>query len=557
MDWALITAVIIAVSCIILTIFMFWYYGAFYLPWYIPGICLITLWVAVIQVFGLLPFDASWHLFGSDPNSMSEKYKKMMLKIYDILYWVSFVLGWIVTPTVTSFYTYNYGLTWGAKIWYAVRYNILWYCWVIFGIAIGVGILIATNNLQISNILPLVMALSTAYGIVLLCLLLGHGFIAIPIKLWQYADLIVKKRVHLFNISMVSKPAAQAIFDAKNIIEILENAPSKGIKQYSKIFEDNLRPRLEIMRYYLNLNLLPDPRHYLGLSLSKDAKKIKETQFNIAFKRDLEQVLRSTDEIVKNLTSRCIELYTEARDAHICHNKLNSNFRHKSRIFFHRLLAIFIGLVNLTFLWGELTIMFKTKLSPFYQLSRIHMPKALSEVCVTFPIILYLVSVGTWSLTKVKFGSFFKFIPHGTGDLTFYFFVVILGRLAPTIGYHYLMQVGGEQSITYQYMDVIKKIPIIGRYWKYAAPVLMILVSAVVAFRVWDRLMHSLGVKRFTFDNDLSLFNDTTVNDGQSILDSMNVNFDYNLTVSKREKSNNSLAMEALLEDTRYNPYGW
>ncbi|EAY15600.1 LMBR1-like conserved region family protein [Trichomonas vaginalis G3] len=556
MDLSIIIGIAIPIICTILTIFLFWYFGAFYLPWYIPSILFLALLVAIFQVFGILPLDASWVLFGSDPTKIPKGLLNVISKSYSPLYWISFVLGWVVTPTITSFYTYNYGLTWGSKIWYAIRYNIYWYLWAAFLVFIGLGILIVTKTLTFGMLPILLKALSTAYGLILICLLLGHGFIALPIRLWRFANVEVKKKYHLFEVAMVSRNAAQAIYDARSIIEILETAPSKAVRLYAQLFEKNLKPSVETMRYFLNLNLLPEQRHYTGLKLGKHAQKIKDVKFNIALRSDLEDVLYHTDEITKALSSACVELFTEAKTANSCIKALNSKTRSTTRIIFLRLLSIITALFSAAYLWGELTISFKPKYSPFYQLCHIKVPKWISELFITFPILLILCTFGTWSLTKVRLGSYFKFIPHGTNDLTFYFFVVILGRLAPTIGYHYLMQVGGEDSPTYQFMNDIKTIKVLGDCWKFAAPIIMLLTSILVMFRIWDRLMHSLGVKRFTFDNDLSLFNDSTIREGESILEAMNVDFDQPIN-GRRQTKRTATTMDNSLLDNEMPNYGW
>ena len=498
-DYQLLPPIFLAiVGCVVMVMF-FSYYGAFKHPWYYFLTIFITICIAIFETFALLPYDTALCLFGSTKEQNDTLYNMLT-----ILYWISWFFGWIITPLLTCVYTYNFGMTWGHRIWYAIRYNIYWYLIAALVAAAGIGVLWASGKLQLSNLIPLVMALSNAYGLLLLCLLFGFGFIDLPRSLWKLADSNISLRRHLININNESKELSQVLTDGKILLTATENAETKVHKLYRDKFMENLQPRVKKLKDILNQTLYLNEALFPRTEPSKAGVRVRDFDWSRAYTNQLEMFLKDTDRIISKLKIAISYLQNSVSKAEKAMKTQKSKAQHLTRLILMRILSVIVGILCAISFWGETTIMFKPEWSVFHIISHLQVPKWVSEVLVTAPIIFFLCFVGTYSLTKVRIGNYFRFIKGGSSEYTFYYFAIILVRLAPTIGYHYLMQLGCDNSMTMAVFLKTKEVLFFGDYWTVFSPILMIIIGLLVLFNVWDTILFALGIKKFTYDNSLS-----------------------------------------------------
>ena len=165
-----------------------------------------------------------------------------------------------------------------------------------------------------------------------------------------------------------------------------------------------------------------------------------------------------------------------------------------------RAFAIFLAVLNAICIWGELALMFKREYSLFYLISHVKMPQVVDILCISTPILAYLLYVGSWSLTHLRLGSFFRFTIGATNANTLNYFAIIICRLGPTIGFHYLQQIDASDSEFQKVMGVMDVVVFIGSKWNIYAPILLIVMMIFFAFRVPDRLLACCGKESFSFD---------------------------------------------------------
>jgi hypothetical protein len=171
------------------------------------------------------------------------------------------------------------------------------------------------------------------------------------------------------------------------------------------------------------------------------------------------------------------------------------------RTYAQRAGAIALAVVNAICVWGEFCLIFKKEMSIFYMISRVKMPQIADILLVSTTILAYLIFIGSWSLTHLRLGSFFRFTKGATNANTLSYFAIILCRLGPTIGFHYLQQIGAEDSETQKVMGVMDVIVFIGTQWNIYSPILLILVMLFFAFSVPDRIAECFGKEMFWFDS--------------------------------------------------------
>lgn len=107
---------------------------------------------------------------------------------YQITYWTTFLLAWLILPItretlLSGQFTFRQRLK--AGIYNSIRSIFLM---MIMGTLFTIGMMIHLKSVHlITIVLPVLMALSNTYGLLLVFLLLGNGLINIPKKLWRIA----------------------------------------------------------------------------------------------------------------------------------------------------------------------------------------------------------------------------------------------------------------------------------------------------------------------------------------------------------------------------------
>jgi hypothetical protein len=182
--------------------------------------------------------------------------------------------------------------------------------------------------------------------------------------------------------------------------------------------------------------------------------------------------------------------------------------------------ALLLVVINLICVWGELCLMINREYSLFYQISHVRMPEVVDMLLISTPILAYMIGVGSWSLTHLRLGSFFRFTPKSTNANTLNYFAIILCRLGPTIGFHYLTQIGATSSESptefSRVMGVMDQIVFIGDKWPIYAPILLILSMIFFAFSVPEKIAVCMGKEGFSFDYSLMNFADLAT--GEEVL---------------------------------------
>ena len=124
--------------------------------------------------------------------------------------------------------------------------------------------------------------------------------------------------------------------------------------------------------------------------------------------------------------------------------------------------------------------------------------------------------IGSWTLRHFRIGSFFRFIVGHTNSNTLNYFSIILCRLGPTIGFHYMQQIGAYDSEFQKVMGVMNVVVFIGTKWNIYAPILLILVMIGTVFHIYERIMFALGNEIVTYDE--SIMNMNSLQNGEEVL---------------------------------------
>lgn len=485
---------VVSVLCALFTILFFWRYGIFKHPWYATLLIVFSASIPSIMVIGVLPYDISTCLFGNTGNNGSALKTSL-----EVLYWISFVLSWVINPLIVSYLSYSNTISLKHRIWMTVRENLIFYA-IVLGLAgIGIIILIASNKLTISSIFPLAIALANGYGLLLLCLCLGYAFISLPRDLWLMASPSFSYIYSLNEISKEAKRAARTIADGDAVLLIANRARSRLNGLSLDMFMQKGIQRIDKLN--LVKGSLPIPETYFVTETkNKKIKKFDKFDWKYCSTGKLEDFLSIMDTTIESIVQSSSFLDYSGKTA-LRALKRYQNQSIMSKILL-RIFAVILGIINAICFWSEICLMFKNKLSLFYQLSHVNMKQSISIIFVSTPILTYLLVIGSWSLMKFKLGSFYKFIVSATSANTMNYFANFLCRLAPTIGFHYMQQIGAESSQFQKVMGVMDVVVFIGDKWNIFSPIILIIIALLVTFRISDKIRLLFGCDEVVFESD-------------------------------------------------------
>lgn len=510
-DFDVVIAGAVSIVCAVVTVFVFKVYGAFKHPWGAWSLMLISAIIPLVMVIGILPYDISLCLFGQDAT---KEYTTLRL-VLEVLYWVSFVLTWVVNPIIVSFLRYKESLSLKHRIWLTIKENIIVYGIILGVVVVGVIILMATGNLTLNNLFPLAISLANGYGLLILCFCLGHGLIALPRTIWQMATPEHRYLFHLHKIAQETKTCATTVADAKAIVSYCDRARSSLGGYLATMYEEVGNARAVKLHELLGDVAIPD-RFFRESSENKKFEKIRRIDWAHCSTSQLEDFFALADETIDRLdeASKVLQhsgqsALTSLQQYQKSHSKITTVLR--------RAFSVILFVVNGVCLWGELALIFKPELSIFYMLSHMSMPSIISILGVSTPILAYLVFVGSWSLTHLRLGSFFKFTKGCTNANTLNYFAIILCRLGPTIGFHYIQQIRAEGSEFQKVMGVMDVIVFIGTKWNIYSPILLVLLMLFFLFNVPDKLKRCCG-KDDGFSLDYTVLNHKDLEAGEEVL---------------------------------------
>lgn len=135
--------------------------------------------------------------------------------------WTILVLAWIVVPIFRA-YVAQGGFTIWKRIWAAVKTNLIVYGCV--SLACGGYILwaLVDDRLQLQNVYAVAIAMSNAFGLLVVMLLLGYGLVELPRWLWRSGSRVNKTRSVAFRAVYVYEQFEEAKNKLRNTLGCIQ-----------------------------------------------------------------------------------------------------------------------------------------------------------------------------------------------------------------------------------------------------------------------------------------------------------------------------------------------
>jgi hypothetical protein len=518
-DLRIVVAIVVSLIASALVIYFFFVYGAFRHPPVAVVLMLISAFIPFIMTAGVLPYDIS--VTGFTPPYAPQP---QLLLGLNILYWVSFFLTWAVVPLIVSFLRYNHSLSLKNRVWLTIRENLIFYGVALALVIVAVILLLvhkhkspdAQAKSDFEYCKSIAVALANGYGLLVLCLCLGHGLVALPRTIWRMATPGARYLYALHRITRETKLTSALIADCDAAAVHCTAASERLHGVLRTQWEQFGRPRANALHRLKGEIPIPE-RFFTSASENKSFAKYRKLQWQDASTFELEQFFSLLDDITVKLEEAANILKNSAETALRALKRYNTPSPDGFATVIRRIGAVFLGIVNALCVWGEISLAInKGKWSLFHFLSRQQMPSLVEILCLSTPVLTYLLFVGSWSLTHLKLGSFFRFTKSCTNSNTLNYFAVILCRLGPTISFHYVTQIGATETQLMKVMGVMEEVIWIGGDWNIYAPILLGLLMVFFAFNIPGRVAECCGKESFSFDYSMADYDDLAT--GEEVL---------------------------------------
>jgi hypothetical protein len=404
-DLKIVVAIVVSLITCALVAYFFYVYGAFRHPPVAVILMLISAFIPFIMTAGVLPYDIA--VTGFTPPYAPQP---GLLLGLNVLYWLSFFLTWAVVPLIVSFLRYNHSLSLRNRLWLTLRENLIFYGVALALVIVAIALLLvhkhksadARGRSDFEYCKSIAVALANGYGLLVLCLCLGHGLVALPRKIWRMATPAARYLYALHRITRETKLTSGLIADCDAAAVHCTAAGERLHGILGTQWEQFGRPRANALHRLKGEIPIPE-RFFTSVSENKAFAKYRKMQWADASTFEVEQFFSLLDDITVKLEEAANVLKDAAQTALRALKRYDEAEGGGVGTIGRRIGAVLLGLLNGVCVWGEISLAInKGKWSLFNFLSHREMPSLVEVLCLSTPVLTYLLFVGSWSLTHLK-----------------------------------------------------------------------------------------------------------------------------------------------------------
>jgi len=384
------------------------------------------------------------------------------------------------------------------------------------------------------------MALSNAWGLLLLTLLMGFGLVAVPRHLWRQASpldqlrglycLVAARHEARLNacrklqdsISFMSSELAARHVPFQD--ERLEQAFASLHSTFQKCEALHARLAVEVQSTdSLTLEVAVEEMHsegtgrsaYIGHlarlhhTLKQDGLEARRAA--CCFDMLVEWCLLCED--LEEQQVRSVPQFTTAVWGHTSSRCCGLRFWQRTRLWLlmtwlqvlrpkaFRALACMSATLSAAIILGQST-MFSSRwsLSVLSVFFRGDHGVGLTQVLCGIPF-AYMICTSFWSVFRLKISGWYGLYPdHNTDTASLLWCALILARLAPPLCYHFLLLTGVDGTEFQRFMGQMDVVPILGGSFNEVFPCLVGVLSLCNLLDVYTRVVQCLGLQGLTFE---------------------------------------------------------
>ncbi|KAK6737016.1 hypothetical protein RB195_019607 [Necator americanus] len=455
----------------------------------------------------------------------------VLLCLWRIVYWSAQVLTWLVLPFMQSYVNAGdftaYGRVKAALFNNAIYYGLYLLVFALLLVyAIIKGVVINTEHLKV-----ILVSASNTWGLFLLVVLLGYGFVELPRSLWHMGSRDYRLNKTYFNIDKMSVDKSEAedglketYREARAVLNILKN--EHGSREKAQIIMskfpdeviDELFPARNAMEFSslsaADLHSVNSEKFLIRLH----KRVISAVQYHHRTKAQwsslMEQALFLEDISQAELSGRL-----ETKSCLYAPERVRYFWLVIAQRPLCMVLSIFLTCMTVLILISECTFFIvNPTLTPAgiivdYAAKRFHY-KYTQIVAMT--IICYLCSCAYFTVFRLKIYQYYHLDPnrHTDGN-SLLFSAILLCRLTPPICLNFLGMIHLDSHITMvkdfgvetqftKLMGHLDVIPILAKGINIYLPICILIFCAITYYKLGTYLLHNLGFDQFIASDEFT-----------------------------------------------------
>ncbi|XP_068637914.1 uncharacterized protein [Aristolochia californica] len=477
-------------------------------------------WFCSLSIIILVPADIWAAIIGHDKGGIAF--------FWSWSYWSTFVLTWIVVPTIQGYEDAG-DFTVAERMKSSIHGNLVFYLIVGSLGLFGLILLIVMRRNWSLGVVGFAMACSNTFGLVTGAFLLGFGLSEIPKSIWRNADWSNRQKVLSHKVAKMALNLDAAHQELSNAIVVAQATSNQMSKR------DPLRPCMDVIDDMLHRMFKEDPAFKpSGGRLGENDMDYDTDEKTMATLR--RQLRRAREEYYryKSEYKACVKEALELEDTIKNYERLDaigwqyvSSFRPARtgtlgsvldtmelvwrcmlRKQLEKLLAIILGCMSAAILLAEATILPSgVDLSLFSILiNAVGKQEVLVQVAALVPL-MYMCVCTYYSLFKIGMLMFYSLTSRQTSSVSLLMICSMVARYAPPICYNFLNLIhldGNAKTIFEKRMgNIDTAVPFFGRGFNKIYPLVMVIYTLLVASNFFDRVIDFFGSwKRFKFQNE-------------------------------------------------------
>ncbi|XP_061191902.1 G-protein coupled receptor-associated protein LMBRD2-like [Saccostrea echinata] len=460
--------------------------------------------------------------------------------LWQVVYWTSQLLTWIILPLMQSYSTAG-DFTVAGKIKTALIENAIYYgsYLLIFGVCLIYVVAKADLQVDAERLKVIGITASNTWGLFLLILLLGYGLVEVPRSVYNSCKkgfVLSKTYFKISKLSTDKTEADEALEDVldeikkvsekikynhplrKHVDTILLKCPETmrhSVKQNNDDYEDYNRSSVDI----------PNEKTLVRLHkrVIRDSQNHHRThaQWNSLMQKaiDLEDVEKNEQSATRKFQRSQHSTSALPAFVRIVYTPLVEWYwRCKVYFWLMRVCGILLAIVTFMVVWSECLFFVK---DPVLSLFAIFINAAKHNYDYVFIelssilIIAYLCFCAYYSVFQIRILNLYYIAPHHqTDEFSLMFTGMMLCRLTPPMCLNFLGLIHLDSHITKEdnleetsytqimgHMDVIS---FISDGFNIYFPMILVLLCICTFFSLGSRILHFLGVQQFIGDDDMT-----------------------------------------------------
>ena len=522
-NWFSISAVF---AVLVFTVVLMLFYASKRTPYYVY-VSVFVGWFLAFSIVAILPYDVYLSLKPSS-DSVSDS-KHSLWVVWELLYWSVQIICWCVLPVIQE-YEMGGEFRFGPRLrWAIFRHVRVFLAAGVVGIALIVYLSIE-DDLSLTQLPAILVALSNTWGLFLTMVLLGYGLVTVPRELWADGDLAKELKYLQYKATVLHEDVTEAQFQLNEVVKVANAA------NFRNSTDKDTAHCVSIIIEKCPLDLL-EHHKAMGTHNSRDAAEtlgdMSESRL-IALHTELKTALNDYHrsqcqwERLKETAFALEDILNcqSSPDRRICsplwsppHFPLLSHLQWfwftRLKPFLSRLFSLFFLVISLLVVLGEATLFIDKPISLIPLMFRFDVGNFQTQLLCAIPL-LYILFCADYALFKLKLAGFYGLYGHNQTDPSnLAWNAYFLARISAPLCYNFLLFIKVKGTMFCTVMGVIDLVPVLGENFTLYFPLTLVLFCAMNLFNVYSKLMSWVGLSQFKF---VEIFDEGKVGEGANLL---------------------------------------